>query len=116
MADGTSKRAGERPLLQECRWCAAGKGLHHSCAFLTGVFDSGNWCCAALEQLEPYCSVLEGDELDVMTMELPDLSMLVMTRRTGESRRIRTAVVVTPKSQVVPLRLSHVESILNRSF
>jgi len=118
MADGTIKRPGERPLLQQCQWCADRGSLHHACCFLNGVFDPGNWCCGALDLLEPHAAVVEGDEVIAMVIEMPDGSMVVMTRRVGEPQRVRTALVVTPKFQVLPLRLEHVEAILGqpRSF
>jgi hypothetical protein len=65
-----------------------------------------------MDQLEMYAAVVEGDEVDVLVVELPAGSMVLLTRRVGEPQRIRTAQLVTPKFEVQPVTLDVIEDFL----
>lgn len=98
--------------LRQCRACAARGANYQQCAFLTGVFDPGNWACASLAALALRAGRHEGDELECLLVDDVAGGVLVLVRRVGVPQRVRLAWRVSPRLQREPLTLEAVERVL----
>lgn len=97
-------------LLTECPGCQALPSNLHQCAFLNGRFDAANWNCQVFVTLELTAIRSTGQELEILTNESPNGSLLVWFRRVGVPQRVRRAFFFRPNLQQEIVTIDHLWS------